>query len=264
MISVIIPCYNKADYLEEAIKSVIDQTFKYWDIIIINDSSNNDLNKPIKEVCEKYSDYSIDVIRTNNIGATKARHLGIMKSNNDFYMPLDPDDKIQSVFLDTTLITLEKCPNVGFAYVDTVYFAQQLFNRTPSLEYSLFQLIQSNFISYCSLFRKAAYVDIGGYDLNNFCYLEDYQLYLRLGAKGWYGKHIASDLFYYRVREDSSFQSERRKKLEVVYRSYIISQLPNLFPYQWQQNAKDMLLNYPHNFMSMNPQQQEKFLREME
>ena len=80
-ISIIIPAYNASSYIEECINSVINQTKKEIEIIIINDGSTDNT----KEIVEKYKDKRIKFITTKNNGIGKTRNLGLKKQQVNIY-----------------------------------------------------------------------------------------------------------------------------------------------------------------------------------
>ena len=89
-VSIIIPVYNMKDYLEEAIESVISQTYKNIEIILIDDGSNDGSEK----ICDDYAnlDSRIKVIHQENKGLSAARNKGLEIMTGDYVAYLDPDD----------------------------------------------------------------------------------------------------------------------------------------------------------------------------
>lgn len=97
-VSVIIPCYNHAQYLGEAVKSVIEQTHANWECIIVDDGSTDDTEKVAKQLCE--TDDGIRYIYKNNGGLSSARNAGIAAAIGEFILPLDADDRIHSKYIN--------------------------------------------------------------------------------------------------------------------------------------------------------------------
>lgn len=91
-ISIIIPCYNQAKYLEECLQSVAQQTFTDWECILINDGSTDKTEEISKKWLEK--DDRFQYIFTENKGVSNARNLGLEKAKGDFIQFLDADDKL--------------------------------------------------------------------------------------------------------------------------------------------------------------------------
>lgn len=93
-ISIIVPCYNQGRYLDEAMTSLLAQTFKNWECIIINDGSTDNT----EEVAQQWSskDNRIKYMSQENAGVSAARNAAIRASAGEFILPLDADDKISN------------------------------------------------------------------------------------------------------------------------------------------------------------------------
>lgn len=88
MFSIIIPLYNKADYVAETLRSVLNQTYNYYEVIVVNDSStDNSL-----EIVSSFHDKRIHVYTKKNEGVSAARNYGIMHAKHDYIAFLDADD----------------------------------------------------------------------------------------------------------------------------------------------------------------------------
>lgn len=113
-VSVIIPTYNRASMLKEAIQSVLDQTFSDYEIIVVDDGSTddtrevvNELNRPIGKVRYLYQD---------NRGRSAARNRGFREASGDYIAFLDADDKFLQDKLRKQVQALENNPDFGMAY----------------------------------------------------------------------------------------------------------------------------------------------------
>lgn len=96
-ISVVMPVYNVEKYLEESINSVLNQTFKNFELICVNDGSTD--NSP--EILKKYSKYeNIKIINQKNSGSGAARNTGLKHSNGDYIYFMDSDDYIEPTTLE--------------------------------------------------------------------------------------------------------------------------------------------------------------------
>jgi glycosyltransferase involved in cell wall biosynthesis len=254
--TVIISNYFNKKYIEEAISSVIEQTYPDWNLIIIDDTNGADKLKG-------YRTKSIDkikVVETDDIGLSALRMYGAELSDGEYILYLDADDKIHPTFLEKTVKLLDENPDIAVAYTDTQHFdGANTYWEQP--EYSFYNLLIQNFMCACSLIRKNTLFAVGGYDLKNFNYWEDYEFWIALGAKGYYAKHIPEKLYYYRIHTESGMQSERNKVLSPFYKSYIISKFPVLYPAEWNKQAKEIISQYPSDFISWKPKQQEEYLK---
>jgi glycosyltransferase involved in cell wall biosynthesis len=265
-VSVIISAYKSEKYISQAIESVLDQTYNNLELIVIDDGNGVDNTYKIAKRYYKTNKIGMKVLKTNNLCLSRCRNFGAKNSSSysDYYLFLDADDYIDKTFLDKTVQLAEHYPQYGFIYTDT-----QHVNENNSLcgswnhpEYNMHDLVLQNHISSCSLIRKEAFDDVGGFDKNNRNYYEDWEFWISLGEKGWYGKHFPEKLFYYRVHENSGMQSQRTIKLHTVYFSYIINKFPELYDKNWVKQAKGILSKYPDNFMEFTPQEQEQWLKD--
>ena len=90
-VSVIIPCYNAGEWIDEAVDSVLSQTYKDYEIIIVNDGSSDPLTQ---EKLRSYESSSIQVIHQENKGPAAARNTGIRSARGEYILPLDADDML--------------------------------------------------------------------------------------------------------------------------------------------------------------------------
>lgn len=88
LISVIIPTYNRANFLHQAIESVLAQTYKNWELIIVDDGSTDNTS----ELVRKFTDKRIIYLYQENRGASAARNKGIQKAKGEYIAFLDSDD----------------------------------------------------------------------------------------------------------------------------------------------------------------------------
>lgn len=132
LITVIVPVYNVEDYLEKCLNSIITQTYKNLDILLINDGSTD--NSGV--ICDKYSliDNRIRVFHQDNRGVSEARNLGLNNSYGEYIGFVDPDDWIEpemyEVLLNKLLINNSEISICGH----TIYHSNDAFDvRTNSL-----------------------------------------------------------------------------------------------------------------------------------
>lgn len=104
--SVVIPLYNKEKHIRRAIDSVLNQNYKDFELIIINDGSSDASGK----IVEQYQDLRIKYFNQKNQGVSAARNTGINKSSSDFIAFLDADDEWKNDFLEKILELMKKYP----------------------------------------------------------------------------------------------------------------------------------------------------------
>ncbi|EPC09065.1 glycosyltransferase family 2 protein [Fusobacterium ulcerans] len=127
MVSVIIPVYNVEKYLEEALESVINQSLKDIEIIVINDGSTDRSLRIIKEYANK--DKRIKIINQKNQGLSIARNMGIEKAKGKYICFMDSDDYID---LKTLEICYKKCEKYK---LEMVCFDAFLFSSIENFKY---------------------------------------------------------------------------------------------------------------------------------
>ena len=252
LISVIIACYNGSLYLEETVKSIVDQNHTNWEIVFIDDCSTDESHELFLNLTKKHNIKNFTIRKNDeNLGITKTKQKGFENANGEFVFSLDCDDWISPNYMIEMLGRLLEYPKKSFVYCDSVYFyPDKTEHRFYQPEYNVIRLIENNFISYCSLYKKHDLLSVG-YDLNNRGHHEDYGLLLSLAYNGKYGIHLGLPLFYYRIHENQSMQSSEVKNNDELFKSYFITQMPELFPENWLPIAKEKLKGLPDNFMSL-------------
>lgn len=99
MVSVIIPVYNVERYLARCLDSVLEQTYKNYEIICVNDSSPDNCKEILKRYERKYTDKIIVLHNEQNVGLGKTRERGIEASSGEYLMFIDSDDYIKKDFI---------------------------------------------------------------------------------------------------------------------------------------------------------------------
>ena len=110
MFSVILPVYNGAKFIENAIESVFNQTYGDWEMVIVNDGSKDNTS----EILDKYnSDSRIKIIHQENGGVSLARNNGISASSGEYFVFLDADDVWHTNHLEVMKNLIDKYPDAG-------------------------------------------------------------------------------------------------------------------------------------------------------
>ena len=259
-VSVVVSCHNYASYLAEAVESILQQSYRNFEIVLVDDGSTDGSLALAKQLAAEHeAQIPIRVFHLNDVGPSAARRFGIRQARGRYYLPLDADDRIAPDLLAKSVPVLDANPELGFAYVDTVYF-EGVEKRHEQPEYDFKALCHQNFISYCSLVRKAAFDEVGGYDPENWGYYEDWDLWIRLGSRGWAGHHVAEPLFFYRHHFDSSL-SLFSQRLAPVYQAFLISRHSELYPAEQVSQARSLLEEMPSGWNSRPPMRRIEDLR---
>ncbi|MDO5970927.1 glycosyltransferase family 2 protein [Flavivirga aquimarina] len=107
--SVVIPLYNKEGFIEETLKSVLTQSFKYFEIIIVNDGSTD----RSEDIVNSFKDFRIKIFTIKNHGASHARNYGIKKASGNYIALLDADDFWYENHLLTIFHLINEFPDMG-------------------------------------------------------------------------------------------------------------------------------------------------------
>lgn len=204
LVSVIIPCYNQAEYLLESIESVSNQSYSNIECIVVNDGSTDCTSKTVHELIKKYSDLKIILIEKQNAGLSEARNSGITIAAGKYILPLDADDKIHPDMIKKLLNVLEANPRYSIAYCDYQFFgnSNKIINTLP---FNKNYLTIRNIFSYCSLYRLDVWKTVGGYNSNMKWGYEDWDFWISCIEKGFVAKRVTKILFYYRSKESSMY-----------------------------------------------------------
>ncbi len=211
LVSIIVPCYNQAQYLDESLQSIFDQTYLHWECIIVNDGSP-DHTEAVALNWEAKDSRFVYLYKKNG-GVSSARNEGIEKATGQFILTLDADDKYEVTFLEKALNLLLADDELGIVSSWGQYFTNdkqlQVFkSAAKSVDDFLFY---NGFNMGSSLFRKKCWEQVGGYDANPKNGYEDWEFYLRVCALGWKAYSIEEVLFFYRQHIIS-----RRKEMNVA------------------------------------------------
>ncbi len=244
MVSIVIPCYNQAHFLNEAVESVVNQTFQDWECIIVNDGSPDNTSEVARELISKYPDKKIILAEKQNGGLADARNFGIKNSRGKYILPLDADDKILPEMLENTVDLLENNPEIAIAYTDTIRFGS-VNDTYPTGEYDLKRLSLINILNYCSLFRRKAWEAVGGYNTKMLWGYEDWDFWIACGEKGFFGKRVPKLLFMYRIKGDSMLTNAYKHDIEL--KAQIVLNHPNLYSLKTIKWAEKMLSKISNN-----------------
>ncbi|MEP6519110.1 glycosyltransferase [Microcoleus vaginatus] len=164
LISVIIPCYNQAHFLSQAVTSVINQTYKNWEIIIVNDGSLDTTSTAAKNLIAANPQHQIRLIEQANQGISMARNTGISAANGEYIIPLDADDILAPNALTCLLEICLKSKVPCIAFGSYKLFGGPENHTIPSYDlYSPKKIKQFNMICTSSLYHKSVWNLVNGY-----------------------------------------------------------------------------------------------------
>lgn len=206
-VTVIIPAYNVAPFIGEALASVIAQTREDWRAIVIDDGSPDDV---AAAVAPFLGDPRISMMRTENRGLAAARNLGIASATTPYVAMLDGDDRYRPDYLEQMLARIEQGEPADFVTCDAISFGmasrdgERFSARYQQSEpITLERLLRREVAIFglCTL-RVAALAAVGGYD-ESLGAAEDLDLWLRLLGNGATARLVDRVLVEYRRRSGS-------------------------------------------------------------
>ena len=178
LISIVIPCYNVASYLEDCLESVLKQTYNRLEILLIDNNSDDDTIKIMSSYVKKYP-HQISMYFVKNQGATHARNLGIKKSKGEWIQFLDADDLLSPEKINHQVSLISENTDViyGSSYKETLKGEKYLM---PISEDIVEGLLATKLGNTCSnLFKKQKLEEIDGWNVD-LKSSQEYDLMMRL------------------------------------------------------------------------------------
>ena len=197
-ISVIVPCYNQAQYLDECLQSVENQTFTDWECIIVNDGSPDNTEEIALRWTEKDSRFRY--LKKENGGVSFARNFGIEHALSEWILPLDADDKIAERYLEFAQKKFDS--DYKLIYCKAEFFGDQT-GKWEIPKYNYFNQLRGNQIFNAAFFRKNDWQKIGGYDTNLIYGFEDWDFWLSLVELNDKVIQLNYTGFFYRTKQVS-------------------------------------------------------------
>lgn len=235
LVSIIVPCYMQGAYLNEAVESILQQTYSNWECIIVNDGSTDNSEEIAKKYCQ--IDDRIRYISQPNQGVSNTRNNGIKVSSGKYILPLDADDKIAPTYVEKAVECLDEHEHCKLVYCHAEFFGC---SSGPWVlpDYSYSKFIWDNCIFCSAMFRRADYDKTIGYNPNMTNGLEDWDFWLSLLKPEDEVLCLDEVLFYYRIKNKS--------RTTVLYQDG----LNNMFR-QVYYNHRDIYDNYVSDIFSL-------------
>lgn len=222
IVSVVIPCYNDKDYIQEAVQSVLDQTFQDFEIIIVDDGSNEATKKVLANIMSE----KLRLITQKNQGLSTARNSGFKDARAQYVLVLDGDDTVDAFFLEKAVPVLEENQAIGAVssycnlFVKNHQVVDQHLPKGGDIDDFLFD---NNSVSF-ALIRKKCWEEIGGYDEQMKNGFEDWEFWIAMTKRDWNIYIIPEFLFNYRQKKKSmskdSKMNFREANLNYIYKKH--------------------------------------------
>lgn len=211
--------FNSEVFISESINSVINQTYNYWELILIDDCSNDKTITIVNQFIEKTPNIKL-LKNEKNLGTAFSRNKGIMEAKGDYIAFLDADDiwKPEKLQIQIEFMETEEC-DICFSSYEQMNESGKPLNKLikalPKLTYRKF--LKSNYIgNLTGMYNAKVLGKIMAPDLRK---RQDWLLWLRaIKASGKPAKSIQESLAYYRIRKDSVSSN----KLNLIKYNYLV------------------------------------------
>jgi len=214
-ISIITPYYNSDKSIRETFNSIMNQTYPYFEWIVVDDGSKEESLKVLKEL-EK-EDKRLKVYSIENVGPATARDIGISKASNSskYIFFIDSDDLIDKTTLEILYWTLETHKDTSFAYTTTVNFGSKeyLWEKYFTVE----EEKEDNLLTIAALVKKDALLEVGCFNLKEKSVYEDWNLWLKLISKKHKPIRVSAPLFWYRHENESELSRANSNSSAMKY-----------------------------------------------
>ena len=242
-VSIVIPCYNQAQFLEDAVESVAGQAFRDWELIIVNDGSTDNSLEIARSLARRHGRLSIQVIDQPNQGLAGARNAGIVVSKGKYVLPLDADDILHPEMLQATVELLNNRQDIAIAYTDVRLFGHQG-GQWITGKWDIDRLRHQNLLPYCSLYRREVWEAVGGYKAEmsrlGLGGYEDWEFWISSAENGFGAEKIEKHLFLYRVKESSMYTEALKRDRQI--KALIVLYHPKLYDPELVRTSRDLFL----------------------
>jgi glycogen synthase len=261
LLSVVVTCYNLGQFLEQAVVSVYESTYRPMELTVVDDGSKDPRTIAVLgrlgSTYQNADGFSFRVVKEErNRGPAEARNLGAAISRGEFISFVDADDKVEGTYFQKAISVLNQYGNVGFVGGWAESFAEETGNW-----------IIVNFDFPLALVRNqglmASVIRHGAYEKQTLSPIgEDYEGYIAIVAKGWVGVNLPEVVLHYRVRSNSLYHATNNDVLKRSHQ-HLVENHPDLF----RAYGDELYLIFCHNYLfeleNSPPVEYEKWLRQV-
>jgi glycosyltransferase involved in cell wall biosynthesis len=256
LVSVVIPAYNAEQFITQTLKSVLAQSYKNLEILVVNDGSTDRTAALVKRLARQ--DSRIQLLNQVNAGVAAARNLAIQQANGTFVALIDADDLWHADQIAKQVNCFLDSPNtVGLIYSWSVDIDEQG-RRLPGIHAAKITgnvyatLLCHNFLgnASCTMMRRSSLVQVGGYDesfqARNAYGCEDWDLYLRIAEK--YEFRVVSEFLvgYRKLRHSMSYNYDRMARSHLLMLQGIQRRHPQLSSWLYRLSRSSFYLYFGH------------------
>jgi glycosyltransferase involved in cell wall biosynthesis len=213
-ISILLPLYNDELYIKKAIQSVFANSYKNFELVVINDGSNDNSLEIVKSI----NDERLKIYTKSNTGLIDTLNYGLTKCNYEIIMRMDGDDEIEKEKIETQLLFFKKLNPIILGtggYIINNFSEIKSKVDVPENNKSILKkmrLLQPSIIHASIMFYKDAIIKAGKYD-EKFSVAEDYELFYRLSRMGDL-RNI--NIPFYKIRKNSENVSVTSSRTQLI------------------------------------------------
>lgn len=199
-ISVVLPTYNQAEYLPQALDGILNQTCRDYELIVVNDGSTDDTPRILDEYQQGYD---FTVIHQENQKLPRALNTGFRMARGQYLTWTSSDNVMLPHMLEMLADALDCYPQVGLVYADWEVIDEhgQVIGVVQTLDFDRYLLMRVNYINACFLYRRACQDAVGLYD-PEYIYAEDWEYWLRISSS-FEMMRVPQVLYQYRIHDSS-------------------------------------------------------------
>jgi glycosyltransferase involved in cell wall biosynthesis len=240
LVSVVLPTYNQAEYLPQALDSVLNQTWRDYELIVVNDGSTDDTPRILDECQQRHS---FTVIHQENQKLPRALNTGFRLARGQYLTWTSSDNVMLPHMLEVLVDALDRHPQVGLVYADWEVIDEQdiVIGAVQTLDFDRYLLMRTNYINACFLYRRACQDAVGLYD-PEYIHAEDWEYWLRI-SRTFDMMHVPQTLYQYRVHGSSltemdvltqaDGQSIGYRKLAAEFRAHPLAWYFSKLKWEW-------------------------------
>ena len=227
LVSIVLPVYNGEKYLRESLDSILAQTMQAWELIAVDDCSQDATPQILADYAA--SDSRIRVIRNaENQRLPRSLNIGFAEARGEFLTWTSDDNAYAPEALHEMVSYLRRFPEhvMVNAAMEILYMPEGRLEKSEQFDADPWKMFVQNRIGACFLYRRKVLEEIGGYDPEMFL-LEDYDYWLRIMIR--YGRiaHIKKTLYRYRMHEGSLTARKLEERSERAVR-FVHKYLPDI------------------------------------
>ncbi|MFC3415900.1 glycosyltransferase family 2 protein [Algoriphagus hitonicola] len=218
LVSVIIPCYNQANYLKETVQSVLKSSYEPIELIIVNDGSTDNSLKIAEDLAAQFPE--VFVLSQKNSGVAVARNHGIQQARGEYILPLDGDDLISDQYIEKAVRVLQENPSVKVVYAKAVKFDSSGTKAWNLKAFSRYALARDNMIYVAALFRKKDWEACGGFSEDMTMGREDWEFWIKMLKNEGEVVQLPFVGFFYRLTPGSKRKrtgTSQKKRERIAY-----------------------------------------------